>query len=57
MLRVWVVGRRGGFVALDQTVQRFIGVSYCVGGAGWVNIMDICRFLAIASIYWVYPFD
>lgn len=56
-MRVWVVGRRGGFVALDQTVQRFIGVSYCVGGAGWVNIMDICRFLAIASIYWVYPFD
>ena len=28
-----------------------------VGGAGWANIVGICRVLAILYIHWVYSFD
>ena len=55
VLKVWAIGGfgGGGYVSLDHFVLRFIGVSFTsVGGAVCVNIMDICRVLAMVSICW-----
>ena len=47
----------GGGVSLALFVLRFIGVSIGVDGAAWLNIVEICKVLAMMFICWVCSSD
>ena len=44
-------------MSLDHFILWFTEVSCGVGGAGWANIVGICRVLALLYICWVHSFD
>jgi hypothetical protein len=44
-------------MSLAHFVLRLARMAIGVGGAAWLNIVGICKVLAMSFICWIYSFD